>query len=77
LEGEDQFMQAYAAGGKMGNPNDFRVTVITLTGFDTCPSVDATASNNAKGKMEWDEATKTLTLTAYTNGETRITVIPE
>ena len=77
LEGEDQFMRAYALGGKRSDPKNFRTTVITLTGFDTCPSVDAVASNNAKGKMEWDEATKTLTLIAYTNGETRITVMPE
>lgn len=77
LEDENSFMTAYALGGKRSDPKNFRTTVITLTGFDSCPSVDATASNNAKGKMEWDEETKTLTLIAYTNGETRITVKPE
>lgn len=74
LESEDQFMRAYAAGGKMDNPKDFRISVIKLTGFETCPSVDATASNGAKGKAEWDEETKTLTLTTLSNGEVRITV---
>lgn len=77
LEDENSFMTAYALGGKRSDPKNFRTTVITLTGFDSCPSVDANGSNNAKGKMEWDEETKTLTLIAYTNGETRITVIPE
>ncbi len=74
LESEDQFMRAYAAGGKMDNPGDFRISVIELKGFETCPSVNATASNGAKGKAEWDEETKTLTLTVLSNGETRITV---
>ena len=74
LEGEDQFMRAYAAGGKMDNPNDFRTSVITLTGFDSPPSVDACGSNGAKGRAEWDEDTQTLTLTVISNGETRITI---
>ena len=74
LESEDQFMRAYAAGGKMDNPNDFRTSVIELSGFDAPPSVNATASNAAKGKAEWNEETKTLTLTVLSNGETRITV---
>ncbi len=74
LENEDQFMRAYAAGGKMDNPNDFRTSVIELSGFDAPPSVNATASNGAKGKAEWNEETKTLTLTVVSNGETRITV---
>lgn len=74
LENEDQFMRAYAAGGKMDNPNDFRTSVIELSGFDAPPSVNATASNGAKGKAEWNEETKTLILTVLSNGETRITV---
>ena len=74
LESEDQFMRAYAAGGKMDNPNDFRTSVIELSGFDAPPSVNAAASNGAKGKAEWNEETKTLTLTVVSNGETRITV---
>ncbi len=74
LEGEDQFMQAYAAGGKMNNPRDFRTSVIEISGFDIPPSVNATASNGAKGRADWNEETKTLTLTVVSNGETRITI---
>ncbi len=74
LESEDQFMRAYAAGGKMDNPRDFRTSVITLSGFDSPPSVNATGSNGAKGRAEWDEETKTLTLTVISNGEVRITI---
>lgn len=74
LESEDQFMRAYAAGGKMNNPNDFRTSVITLSGFDTPPSVNASGSNSAKGRAEWNEETKTLTLTVISNGEVRITI---
>ncbi len=74
LESEDQFMREYAAGGKMNNPNDFRTTVIKLTGFDAPPSVNATGSNGAKGRAEWNAETKTLTLTVISNGETRITI---
>jgi len=74
LENEDQFMRAYAAGGKMDNPRDFRTSVITLSGFETQPSVNATGSNGAKGRAEWNSETKTLTLTVISNGETRITI---
>ena len=74
LEGEDQFMRAYAAGGKMDNPKDFRTSVIELSGFEKEPSVTATGSNGAKLKTEWDETTKTLTLTVISNGETIIIV---
>ena len=74
LENEDQFMRAYAAGGKMDNPKDFRTSVIKLSGFESQPNVNATGSNGAKGRAEWDEQTKTLTLTVISNGETRITV---
>ena len=73
-ESEDQFMRTYAAGGKMDNPRDFRKTVIKLTGFDVMPGVDATGSNGSKGRADWNEETKTLTLTVVSNGETRITV---
>ncbi|MEE1066478.1 MAG: glycosyl hydrolase family 98 C-terminal domain-containing protein [Acutalibacteraceae bacterium] len=74
LESEDQFMREYAAGGKMSNPEDFRTSVITLSGFDAPPSVNATGSNGTKGRAEWDAETKTLTLTIISNGETRITI---
>ncbi len=74
LENEDQFMRAYAAGGKMNNPNDFRTSVITLSGFETAPSVNAWGSNGAKGRAEWNAETQTLTLTVICNGEVRITV---
>ncbi len=73
-ESEDQFMRAYAAGGKMSNPNDFRTSVIELSGFETPPSVNATGSNGAKGRAEWNAETQTLTLTVISNGEVRITV---
>ena len=74
LEDENQFMTDYASGGKMNNPNDFRTSVITLSGFETAPSVNAWGSNGAKGRAEWNEETKTLTLTVISNGEVRITV---
>ena len=74
LEDENTFMVAYARGGKMNNPNDFRTSVITLTGFDAPPSVNAWGSNGAKGRAEWNEETQTLTLTVISNGEVRITV---
>ncbi len=74
LEDENQFMIDYANGGKMNNPNDFRTSVITLSGFDASPSVNAWGSNNAKGRAEWNEETKTLTLTVISNGEVRITI---
>ncbi|MBO5858724.1 MAG: hypothetical protein J6R20_03005 [Clostridia bacterium] len=74
LESEDRFMREYAAGGKMSNPNDFRTSVIEISGFETQPPVNADGSNGAKGKAEWNEETKTLTLTVISNGETRITV---
>ncbi len=74
LENEDQFMRAYATGGKMSNPNDFRTSVITLSGFETAPSVNASGSNGAKGRAEWNAETQTLTLTVICNGEVRITV---
>ena len=74
LEDENQFMIDYANGGKTNNPNDFRTSVITLSGFDAPPSVNAWGSNGAKGRAEWNEETKTLTLTVISNGEVRITV---
>ena len=74
LEDENQFMTDYANGGKMNNPNDFRTSVITLSGFDTPPSVNAWGSNSAKGRAEWNEETKTLTLTVISNGEVKITI---
>ena len=74
LEDENTFMIEYANGGKMNNPRDFRTSVITLSGFDTPPSVNASGSNGAKGRAVWNEETKTLTLTVISNGETRITI---
>ncbi len=75
LEDENQFMVAYANGGKMNNPNDFRTSVIELSGFETQPDITvATGSNGAKGRAEWNPETQTLTLTVISNGEVRITV---
>lgn len=74
LENEDQFMRAYAAGGKRDNPRDFRQSVITLTGFENEPEVTAAGTNGAKLKTEWNEATKTLTLTVVSNGMVEISI---
>lgn len=74
LEDENSFMVSYATGGKMDNPRDFRESVITLTGFDSEPTVTAEGSNGAKLSTQWNEAEKSLTLTVISNGETRITV---
>ncbi|MBR6785494.1 MAG: hypothetical protein IKM25_04530 [Clostridia bacterium] len=68
LENEDQFMRAYAAGGKRDNPNDFRQTVISLSGFENEPAVTANGANGATMKTEWNAETKTLTLTVISNG---------
>lgn len=74
FEDENSFMTAYANGGKMDNPRDFRTSVIEITGFETAPSVNASGSNGAKGRAEWNAETQTLKLTVISNGETRITI---
>ncbi len=74
LEDENQFMLSYAAGGKMDNPNDFRQSVIKLTGFESEPSVVADGTNGAKLSTSWDSASKTLTVKVISNGEVRISV---
>ncbi len=74
LESEDEFMRAYAAGGRMDNPNDFRQTVIAFSGFESKPEVAAEGCNNAKMKTDWDEATGTLTLTVISNGMVTVSI---
>lgn len=74
LESEDQFLTEYIFGGKRSDPKNFRASVIELSGYETEPTVTATGTNNAKMKTEWNETTKTLTLTIISNGEVRITV---
>ena len=74
LEGEHEFMTAYALGGKRSNPENFRESVITLSGYEKEPEVIATGSNNAELKTEFDTQTGTLTLTVISNGEVRITI---
>lgn len=74
LEDENQFMIDYANGGKMNKPNDFRTSVIVLTGIEAPPIVNAWGSNGAKGRAEWNAKTQELTLTVISNGEVRITV---
>ncbi len=74
LESEDQFMREYAAGGKRSNPNDFRESVIEISGFENEPTVTASGTNGATMKTEWNEDAKTLTISVISNGETRITV---
>lgn len=74
LESEDQFMREYAAGGKRSNPKDFRESVIEISGFEAEPTVTAAGKNGATMKPEWNEATKTLTLSVISNGEVRIKI---
>ncbi len=74
-ESEHEFMLSYAQGGKRSDPKNFRESVITLSGYETEPTVTATGSNGAKMKTEFDENTGTLTLKIISNGETRITII--
>ena len=74
LESEDQFMREYAAGGKRDNPNDFRQTVITLSGFEAEPSVTANGTNGATLKKEWNAESQTLPLTVISNGRVLINV---
>lgn len=75
LEDENAFMIDYANGGKRSDPKNFRESVIEISGFESQPTtLIGTGSNNAKGKAEWNEETKTLTLTVISNGEVRITV---
>jgi len=73
-EDENQFMTAYALGGKRSDPKNFRESVIEISGFEAEPTVTAAGKNNATMKTEWNEATKTLTLSVISNGEVRITV---
>ncbi len=74
LEGEDEFMREYAAGEKRSDPKNFRESVIEISGFETEPTVTAAGKNGATMKTEWNEATKTLTLSVISNGEVRITI---
>lgn len=75
LEDENTFMLDYANGGKMGNPRDFRTSVIEISGFEEQPStLIGTGSNGAKGRSVWDPETNTLTITVISNGEVRITL---
>ncbi len=73
-ESENDFLISYAAGGKRSDPKNFRESVITLSGYEEEPTVDATGSNNAKLKTQWNPLTGTLTLTIISNGEVRISV---
>ncbi len=74
LQNEDQFLREYIFGGKRSNPRDFRTTVIELSGYEKEPVVTAEGTNSAKMKTEWNESTKTLTITIISNGEVRLTV---
>ena len=74
LEDENSFMTAYALGGKRSDPKNFRESVIEISGFDAEPTVTAAGKNTATMKTEWNEATKTLTLSVISNGEVRITI---
>ncbi len=73
-EDENQFMTSYALGGKRSDPKNFRESVIEISGFETEPTVTAAGKNGATMKTEWNEATKTLTLSVISNGEVRITI---
>ena len=74
LEDENTFMLDYALGGKRNNPNDFRESVIEISGFETEPTVTAAGKNGATMKTDWNEASKTLTISVISNGEVRITI---
>lgn len=74
LVNEDQYLQQYISGGKRNDPRDFRTSVIELSGYETQPTVSAKGTNTAKLKTEWNEETKTLTLTIISNGEVRLSV---
>ena len=74
LEGEDEFLREYIFGGKRSDPKNFRTSVIELAGYENEPTVTAEGTNGAKMKTEWNENTKTLTLTIISNGEVNITV---
>lgn len=74
LESEDEFLREYIFGGKRSDPKNFRTSVIELTGYETEPAVNAKGTNSAKMKTEWNESTKTLTLSIISNGEVNITV---
>ncbi len=74
LENEYQFMVSYAQGGKRSDPKNFRESVITLSGYEKEPEVNATGSNGARLKTDFDSETGTLTLRIISNGEVRITV---
>lgn len=74
LENEDQFLTSYIFGGKRSDLKNFRTSVIELTGYENEPNVTATGTNGAKMNTEWNESTKTLTLTIISNGEVKITV---
>ena len=74
LESEDEFLREYIFGGKRSDTKNFRTSVIELTGYDSEPTVTAEGTNGAKMKTEWNESTKTLTLTIISNGEVNITV---
>lgn len=61
----------------MSDPKNFRESVVELSGYEKEPSVVAEGSNNARFKKEWNESTKTLTLTVVSNGDVRIIVEKE
>lgn len=73
-EDENTFLTAYANGGRRSDPKNFRESVIEISGFESEPSVDAAGKNGAKMKTEWNEETKTLTLSVISNGEVKITI---
>ena len=77
LEDENTFMTEYALGGKRSDPKNFRYSVISLTGYESEPTVTAQGANGAKLKTEWNEETKTLTLTTYSNGMVTVQVKSE
>lgn len=77
LENEDQFMRAYAAGGKRSDLKNFRQSVITLSGFESEPTVTAQGANGAKLKTEWNAENGTLTLTVICNGMVTVQVKSE
>lgn len=74
LESEDQFMRAYAAGGKRSDPKNFRETTFVLSGFNEKPTVTAQGTNGATLKETWNKENGTLTLSVISNGRVKIAV---
>ncbi len=71
---EYQFLQEYITEGKVGDPENYRTTTLSFSGFKSEPDVTATGSHFAKMKKSYNSSTGTLTLTIISNGEVLISI---